>query len=102
MVLAVAKRKSFMTYRSLEELKAGLRSPCQFHAVLQSVKPDSGIITLCWCEASVSCSNQVAFPRYLFRPAANPAAEIPLSLLAVNQSKQATVGVGVEFHRRIS
>lgn len=44
--LAIVKRKSFVTYRSLEQLKAGLRSPCRFHAVLQGVKSDSGVITL--------------------------------------------------------
>ena len=100
MVLAAAKRKSFLTYRSLEQLKAGLRSPCKEHAELQEVKPDSGIITLCELEGNVTRSNQVAFPRYLFRPAANPAAAIPLSLLAVNPNKQATVGMGEAFHRR--
>ena len=95
-VLAIAKRKSFVRYRSIEELKAGLKSPCRIHGTIQSVKSDSGVLTMYGKGRGVRCSNQIPFPRYLFKPSWSDAIGIPLSLLAVNQSRISTVGeVGV-------
>lgn len=90
-VLAIAKRKSFVRYRSIEELKGGLKSPCRIHSTIQSVKSDSGVLTLYGKERGVRRSNQIPFPRYLFKASGSDVDGIPLSLLAVNQNKTSTV-----------
>ena len=91
MVLAIAKRKSFIRYHSIEELKAGLKSPCRIHGTIQSVKSTSGILTVYGKESGVRRSNPIPFPRYLFKASVSDEGGIPLSLLAVNQNQFSTV-----------
>lgn len=101
--LAVAKRNSFKTINSIEQLMSIYKTPCQFHGVVLSTHPTSSILTMYSLESPVIRSKQIPFPRYLMQSSieaagcAEPSTTFPLSLLSLNANEQQNVRMKLLF-----